>query len=55
MALKDLVLPPLDDIEVQIVYVMLCEVTKPPNTEDWESWLARNIIHALRYRKVLNR
>jgi hypothetical protein len=48
MSLKDLVLPPWEDPEVQLVYEQLCEVGEPPGGDHWEGWVARHIVYARR-------
>jgi hypothetical protein len=54
MALKDLVLPPWEDPDVQIVYETLCETGKPPGDDHWEGWVARHIVYALRRRAEID-
>jgi hypothetical protein len=46
--MSDLVLPPWEDPEVQIVYRQLCEVGEPPGDHHWEGWAARHIVYELR-------
>lgn len=47
--IADRPLPDFDDLEVQTVYQILCDIeTVPPENEHWEGFVARRIVDALR-------